>query len=197
MSTPAIEAFLDLYGRPAPRSGSATVAARLRELPSGKRLLEALTPGLYDEGFLSLASLREEVDDLEGWERFVPAGAFWYAASALGVLYIAAPDDRMWLVHSRAGSVMQTDFALDEAILKAATPSTANDLLLRPVFKAWPGDTQLLSKGEFLAPVPITVEDNWDIDRYEPVANRDYLRSSAALFQPPGSVSVNILAPGL
>ncbi|AQR73126.1 hypothetical protein [Sphingomonas sp. LM7] len=190
----ATEVFLSVYGKSAAQSKSEDVARRLAELPSGERLLSALAPGLYDDGFLSIASLREEVSDLGGWERFLPAGSFWYAASALGILYIAAPDDRMWLVHTRAGSVMQTDFALDEAILKAATPSTANDLLLRPVFKAWPGDTQLLAQGALLAPVPITADDLWQVDRYEPMTSADYLAASAALFEPLGPVPVNVMA---
>jgi len=192
-----IRMFGDRYGPAAAGTGSARLAEKLRAFDSGRRLVEAAGNGAFDSGFFSIASVREEVDGLGGWERWLPDGAFWYASSALGVLYVAAPDGCMWLVNTQVGSIMQTAFPLDEAVALVAKPSTSDDLLMRPLFLAWIGAHHVLAPDCLLASSPPVIESGaWTPESLVPTPSAEFLASTAALFEPVGPTPISIMEPG-
>jgi hypothetical protein len=192
-----IEAFGLSYGSAEPGTWSERLVEKLGAFESGRRLVESTGAGLFDSGFFSIASVREDVDRLGGWERWLPDGAFWYAASAFGMLYVAAPDGCMWLVNSQIGSVMPTAFPLDEALARAAEPSTGDELLMRPLFRQWLDGHGPLPSGTLLASSPPVIEAGaWSVDLFSPLPSAEFLESTANLFEPVGATPISLMEPG-
>lgn len=192
-----IRAFGERYGAAEAGTRSELVVERLRGFESGRRLVETAGAGLFDCGFLAIASIREEVDGLGGWERWLPDGTFWYASSAFGMLYVAAPDGCMWLVNSQIGSIMPTAFPLDEAMARAAELSTSDELLMRPLFREWLDRHGPLPSGALLASSPPVMEaDDWLADNFRPLPSGEFLEATASLFEPVGDIPISLMEPG-
>ncbi|RYG86550.1 MAG: hypothetical protein EON58_21615, partial [Alphaproteobacteria bacterium] len=192
MST--LKAFVDRFGLSVPGTSSSMVKERLRSFPSGRTLLDSIDAGVFDDGFFSVASVREDVPDLGGWQRWLPPEAFWYASSVFGVLYIAAPNGRAWLLHAQVGSILPTEFRLDEAVEKVAAPSTNEGLLQRPLFRSWLADHGRLPAEMFLTSVPPVVESGeWRLENLQRSSAENFLRQTAGLFEPLGPTPVSIM----
>ncbi len=187
--------FTATFGQPDPATADERVVRQLETIPSGRSLLATTGAGWFDRGFLSIASPREAVPDLGGWNRWLPPGAFHYASSVFGILYVAA-GDLMWLIDIQIGSIMPTDYALDEAIEQAASTDARTDLLRWPLFDQWTRTNAKLAPGQFLMPVqsPITgvrLEQQSLQPQSAPVA----LGRTADHFGPTGLADISFVSP--
>ena len=186
--------FQRVYGSPGEDARSDRIAARLRESASGRALEAATGLGSFHGGFLSVGSLREEVA-LGRWARWLPDGAFLYASSALGFLYIGV-EELMWLVNTQTGSILPTDYQLDEAVLKAASLSTREDLLDLPLFDRWLAVNTRLAATEMLAPEkPLIHGGEMQVEQLVRRPMADYLRETADLFEDDGPNAISIMDP--
>lgn len=187
--------FVDMFGPPLAASGSASIAVRLGEQESGRHLLAAISPGSYDHGFFSVASVRENAGDLGAWSTWFPAGAFLFATSVFGMLYVAV-GDRMWLANAPYGSILPTDFALDKAVARVARASTRDDLLQRPLFEQWRSGSGVLRPDELLAlATPVSEGGKWEVANFVVTPIDRYLEQSATPFEPLGSIPISMMRP--
>ena len=186
--------FKSVFGNAEPGSRSARVSKQLAVHEGGKGLAASIGFGRFRSGFLSIASLREDIS-LGKWSRWLPKGAFLYASSAFGMLYVSA-GDLMWLVNTQTGSILPTGYALDDAILKAATESTRENLLNLPLFEAWLEAGNQLGKTEILAPsIPLIRGGSLAAESLVKTPMQIYLESTAAMFDDHGRAAISLMNP--
>lgn len=188
--------FIAMFGPPVANTRSEAVVARMQAFVSGVRLVALVGAGIFDDGFFSLGSVREEAAGLGGWDQWLPRGSFCFASSVFGVFYIAAPDGQMWLLHSQIGSLMPTEFDLDEAVLQISRPTTREGLLNRALFKAWMKQHGHLVLGHLLISDPPVIEAGvWDASALRSLPAADFMAATSALFEPVGPIPVSIVDP--
>jgi hypothetical protein len=186
--------FETVFGSGDARDASDLLAKRLRRISAGKTLERATGFGTFCHGFISVASLREEAD-LGKWRRWLPTDSFVYASTCFGMLYVAV-GETMWLVNTQTGSILPTEYALDDAILKAASQSTRDALLEFPLFMEWHDGINELGAGNFLAPNPPLIFGGAMAPVcLKQVSADEYLRMTADMFDDEGRNAVSIMRP--
>lgn len=186
--------FKSTFGKPDIRSISESVSMKLLNSTPGATIHHAIGFGTFADGFISIASVREEAF-LAGWCRWLPETAYVYASSCFGILYLAVGDE-MWLLNSQTGSIMPTGYPLDEAIFKAADPAVMDGLLNLDVFREWQAEGNCLLADQFLSPSPPLIFGGAMAPfSLKPVQAEEYLRSTAAMFDDTGRNAVSIMGP--
>ena len=191
--------FAATYGPAVQATASERVIARLSTFSTAARLPD-IGIGVFDDGFVSVGSIREDIDpmhDLRGWDRWLPPNSVWFASSAFGMLFIASPPDGMvWLVNTQIGSILPTDFPADEAVQQMAASTTRDGLLKRPLFREWRTRNRSLADGWMLISEPAVVElGDWKVDAMRAIPPADFLSATAASFHPIGPTPISLMDP--
>jgi hypothetical protein len=180
----SFEAFAAEFGTP--RAGTAADLSALH-LDASKPLQDfvaAVGGGVFADGLISVASVRENVGSLGGWETWLPAGARLFGTSAFGFLLVTRGED-VWLVDTQYGQVVESDMTIPEVLDQFAEPQTRDEYLRTPLFQLWNRMTGPLDPKSVLSPTPaISLGGQWSVETLSVTALPIHLSFTGQLFAP-------------
>jgi hypothetical protein len=188
----AFEQFLSEYGTPQPRTGAELAQLGLEQSKGVVDFVSAVGGGIFDNGLISIASVREAIPGLGGWERWLPPGSRLFGCSVFGVLLTTVRDD-LWLVETQYGQVVESDFTFSKFIDTLAEPATRDEILQAPLFRAWHELGGRLEPTQVLCPTPApALGGSWAIESLSPMSLPVYLSFTAQLFDAEGDGQVEV-----
>jgi hypothetical protein len=146
--------FKQVFG--APRPGTAADLGSLG-LPDCAPLVDfsrQVGGGVFGRGLVSVASVREQVSSLGGWERLLPPDPRLLATSAFGFLLLTTNEADVWIVDTQNNDVFEADMTIEAALLKFCDDDVREELLLESLFRAWSQDVIELEPTKVLNPTP-------------------------------------------
>jgi hypothetical protein len=183
--------FVECFGRPQQETG-ALKSLGLEDSDSIREFDRDVGCGVFADGLLSVGSIRESDVDLCGWASWVPNDARLFASSAFGILYLTRGDD-VWVVDTQEGVVVQSNLSIVELILQLTTPELIRGSLRGELFAQWIDRCGALPSRSVLCPTPaLALGGSWAVESLAPVTLAVYLAFTSALFQPQGSVPVDV-----
>jgi len=187
------ESFVREYGTPKPDTAADLARLRLDHSAGLRELSTEVGAGVFGGGFISLMSVREAVDSLGGWERWLPAGARLFGCSAFGVLMTTTTGEDVWIVDTQYGQVVESDDTIEDFIGVLATPDCRETVLREPLFKLWNEVVGGLPPTSVLSPTPaLPMGGRWSVDTLNIVTLAVYLSFTAQLFGPEGGTPVEV-----
>lgn len=144
--------FIEAFGAPEPGSGVELSAMGLEGSEDLRTFAEEIGNGTFADGFLSVASVREQAADLDEWKAWLPPEPRAYASTAFGLLFILA-GGAVWIVDTQLGLVVQSDLSVSASLLEPCKPSSQQSLR-RPLFEAWAKTAGPLKADSVLCPTP-------------------------------------------
>lgn len=186
------ETFLEGYGPAAVDTGIDPVQLGLGGHPALAAFFRESGGGVFADGLLSICSRREQVADLGGWERWLPAGARLAGSTALGFQWLLAGASG-WLLDCQNGQLVEVGMQIPDFINHLADPGVRCDFLHEDCFRRWQRAGGHLALAEVLNPVPaLALGGDLDNLRYSATPLAIYLAFTAQLFQPNGDLTVDI-----
>lgn len=195
MNTTLFEAFANKYQKPKANTGVSLEQLGLGESESLKHFMQEVGGGIFEGGFLSIVSVREQLLSYGGWEYWLPKEARLFASSAFGFLAFTQGED-LWLIDTQYGQVIESDCTLVEFINDLASEE-AREMLQAELFNQRLRIGGSLNPEEFLCPVPmIPLGGVWDTISLQPMKNSIYLSLTGQLFQKDGDMPAEVLLLG-
>ncbi|WP_156256842.1 T6SS immunity protein Tdi1 domain-containing protein [Sandarakinorhabdus oryzae] len=146
--------FLAAFGPP--RAGTAGRAAWPRALPDVDAALAITGSGLFADGLLGLASVREVGLSLDGWPVPPAEAAVPFLSTAMGVVF-ARGKQVIWVIDSWEGSAFDSDMSVDELLSQLASEDSRNGTLDWPGYKGWLERSGPLPDTSILQPKPLPI----------------------------------------
>jgi hypothetical protein len=187
-----LAAFTECFGTPRAGSAADLAALGLGDSEALRAFASAIGCGVFAEGLLSVASAREAVEELEGWEAHLPAGARLFATSAFGTLFLA-DDNQVWVVETQYGIVVEASYGVAEFFDVIVKPEIIRRRLRGQLFAEWIDRGGSLPTDSVLCPRPaLALGGEWRCDNLAPVTLPVYLGFTAGLFTPGTESAVRI-----
>lgn len=131
-------AFRQTFGAPKPGTGVDLAELGLNDVRFLKEFAETVGAGIFSDGLLSIASVREKGINLDEWESVIPAGARLFGSTAFGDLLLVTPEGTVVNVLTQTGEVIDFDAEGGRFLAEALPQVPARENLLRePLFKEW------------------------------------------------------------
>jgi Domain of unknown function (DUF1851) len=184
----AFEPFTTAYGRPQPGT-----AADMGDVPpAAQQLVDAGAAGIYGDGFLSLASVREaHAGGLGAWASLLPRGAQLFGSTCFGLLFVIVGDDDLYLVDTQYGQVIDSEPPLDVFLDTAASDVAREDLFRQPLFRQWVELNGPLARTQVLSPTPApALGGDWALAGLQALHLATYLQLTAQFFGPGTGVAI-------
>ncbi len=188
----AFEQFLREYGTPQPGTGVDLAQLGLEQSTGVVEFVDSVGGGIFDNGLISIASVREAIPNLGGWERWLPSGSRLFGCSVFGVLLTTAGDD-LWLVETQYGQVVESDFTFPQFIDTLAGPGTRDEILQASLFRHWHELGGRLEPTEVLCPTPApALGGSWSLETLSPMSLPVFLSFTVQLFDAEGDGQVEV-----
>jgi len=182
-------AFVQEYGAPRSGSGVALAELGLEGSPAMADLAEIPGYGVFEDGLVSIASERELVGGLGGWETWLPKDARLFGTSAFGLLLLVTAADEPWVVDVHHGQIVESDLTVPQLVATLAETESRDDILRAPLFRRWhefEGDA--LAAREVLCPTPVpALGGAWSIETLARMSLEVLLSFTAQLFDDPSA----------
>lgn len=171
------------YGAPISGSAGNLTTQGLDALPSIRNFASTVGAGVFADGLISVASVREcELQSLFGWEQHLPTGARVFACSAFGTLF-ATLRDVVWVVDTQYGIVTESTETVLAFFGVLAESQTSEGLLRSALFREWLRRGGILPTDSVLCPRPaLALGGEWHANALAPMSLPVYLLFTAGLF---------------
>ncbi|MDJ1471067.1 hypothetical protein QNI19_08395 [Cytophagaceae bacterium DM2B3-1] len=186
------EPFAQVFGTPL--SGTGVDLASLK-LSHSVELLEFVTTigsGCFSNGLVSIASQREQVSDLGGWEHWLPPSTYLFGSTCFGFLFCTSGND-LWLIDTHYGEIIESDFSITDFINDLAQTDVQGDILKRSFFRSWFTLSGRSVLDVVLSPTPaIPLGGSWDISTLSPMPMSLYLPFTGQMFSPESGMPATV-----
>jgi hypothetical protein len=139
-----------------PRIGTARPTPWPRPLPDVDAALTVTGSGLFADGLVGLASVRENGISLAGWPVPPAEAAVPFLSTAMGVVF-ARGVQIIWVIDSWNGDAFSSDLTVDELLGQLASSDSRNGSLEWPGFKRWLNRAGPLPDTSILQPRPLPI----------------------------------------
>ena len=178
-----LTAFAQCFGTPQPQTGADVAALGFASSKTLQKFESTIGGGVFAHGLISVASVRESLDDLDGWEAHVPVGARLFATSAFGTLFLAV-DERVWLIETQYGIVVEASYTVAGFFDVIVRPEIIQRRLRGELFAEWVDRGGVLPADSVLCPRPaLPLGGAWRCDSLAPVTLPVYLGLMFGMFE--------------
>jgi len=178
------EAFINSYEQPISDTTANLTKLGLIQSQSLQNFITEGGGGIYANGALSLLSVREEIDNLGGWEIWLPENSQLMGCSAFGTLFLTGGED-LWIIDTQYGQVIESDWPLAMFINSLAEQEQRDDFLHESLYKDWLALGQILPNTSVLCPTPaLALGGQFDLISLSIMSLSVYLSFTAQLFEP-------------
>lgn len=180
----SFEAFVQEFGRPRAGTGVALATLKLGHSKPLQAFVAEVGGGVFADGLISIASTREDVLELGGWQAWLPAGARLFGCGAFGFLLTTRGED-VWLVDTQYGQVIESDMSIPQLLTQLTDPGSRDEDLRAPLFNFWNRMTGPLDPKSVLCPTPaIPLGGQWSVETLSVMTLPVYLSFTGQLFAP-------------
>ena len=180
----SFDAFAAEFGKPHAGTSVDLSALHLEASKPLQDFVATVGGGVFSDGLISVASVRESVSSLGGWEAWLPARTRLFGTSAFGFLLATRGED-VWLVDTQYGQVVESDMPITEVLEQFADPQTRDEYLRTPLFQLWNRMTGPLDSKSVLSPTPaIPMGGQWSVETLSVMTLPVYLAFTGQMFAP-------------
>lgn len=188
----AFEPFKREYGVPQQDTAVDLERLRLGHSAGLRQIVSEVGGGTFAGGFLSLVSVRECVEDLGGWEAWLPTGSRLFGCSAFGFLMTTRGED-VWVIDTQYGEVVESDQTIQRFIETLATPGSRDEILRKPLFDLWNEMVGGVPPSSVLCPTPaIPLGGTWTVTSLSVMSLPVYLSFTGQMFSPDGGMPAEV-----
>lgn len=161
------------------------------------RLFESeIGGGIFADGLISILSVREQVNNLGGWENYLPKGMELFGTLVFGFLMLTSGED-LYLINTQYGEIVESDYSLIEFINDLGNIDTMEEIISAPRFELWKSFGIKLLPKQVLCPTPaIALGGTWDISALKPMNFELYLSFTGGLFSINGDMPAEVIRLG-
>lgn len=186
------EPFIQEFGSPRPGTAAGLDVLGLSDSDGLRLFADEVGGGIFAEGLVSLLSVRERVDDLGGWQHWLPPGSRLFGCLAFGFLMTTTGDD-VWLVNTQYGEILESDLSIPEAIVQLTSPTAGEDILRSRLFRIWNEMGRSLPSDSVLCPTPaIALGGTWTATTLSIMTLPVYLSFTGQMFSPDGGMPARV-----
>ena len=174
--------FVTRYGKPRAGSSANLRPLGLEDSSALRAFTDSVGAGVFGNGLISVASIREGNGGLFGWEWWLPGRARLFATSAFGTLF-ATDRESLWVVDTQYGLVVESTIGLADFLGLLAAEQITRQRLRAPLFAEWQQLGGDLPSHCVLCPLPaLALGGSWQAQSLSIMTLPVYLTFTAGLF---------------
>lgn len=187
------EQFQKVYGKPKELTGVSVNSLGLSNSESLREFESEIGGGIFSDGLISLLSVREQVNTLCGWEKYLPDGMKLFGTSAFGFLMLTSGED-LYLIDTQYGEIVESDYSLKEFINSLGSIDIIQEIIKVAQFELWNTIGGKLKANEVLNPTPaIALGGTFEVIFLKPMSLEIYLSFTGGLFSIDGGMPAEVI----